>query len=137
MPTPRELALAQPDLKPVPVDVPEWGPDARVWVKPLDGFELARFFAGGGGDNALKDLVRLAVFTLVNEDGSPVFTEEDMPALRAKPQGPFVRIAGEAIQLNRLGGVDEEKKDSPSAPANSGNGGSAVRSGRRSPNSGR
>jgi hypothetical protein len=106
----RTLALAQPDLQPEPVVIPEWG-GVTVYVKPLDGFETARLFSGADGGNPARDLVRLAVFTATNADGSPVFTEDDIPALRKKPQVPFVRIADKALILNRLAGDGADPKN--------------------------
>lgn len=102
--TARELALAQPDLAPVPVEVPEWG--GTVYVHPLNGHDLAKLFAGGE-----PDPVTLTILSVRGADGVPLFAADDALALARKPQFPFLRVAAAAIDLNRLNeGIAAAKK---------------------------
>lgn len=55
---------------------------------------------------------RLAVYTVCNAEGQPIFTPDDVVPLGRGPAGPLIEIATIAMRLNHLtdDAVDELKK---------------------------
>lgn len=100
----RESILSAEDLKPFPVDVPEWGKDAQVLVRRLDGSgrkALMNAISGLKEDTEIQRAV--AVHCIVNQDGSRVFTDTDADLLAKKAGNVIARIADAAFDLNRIG----------------------------------
>lgn len=102
------------DLKPVEVEVPEWG--GSVFIRPISAAESLQFIADNERNKDKGDsAVRLMVLSVVDEDGNPLFTEGDLPKVREKSFRAIMRIQKEALKLNGLGDDKEELKDAKNA----------------------
>jgi hypothetical protein len=116
----RDQILESPEFVTEPVDVPEWGGDgARVLVKALssaerDRYEQSIIKTSGKGRKATRELnlinarAKIAVLAMVDEEGKPLFTENDMPLLSRKSGAALGRIAEVAM---RLAGLTDEDLD--------------------------
>ena len=109
------------DLKREVVKVPEWG--GEVWVGVMtgqqrDAMESGQYRLQKSGDPMANMRSRMAVYTVTNEDGSPMFTESDIPKLAAKSGIALGRIFEVATRLNGMSkeAVDELVGNSESAP---------------------
>lgn len=102
----RSSILAAPDLPTISVDVPEWG--GKVVIKALTAAQRDRFEISVA---ASKDNLRarLAVLSIVDPDGKPLFSEADASALGAKNAKALDRIFEAASKLNRLSDSDIEE----------------------------
>lgn len=105
----RDDILAAVDLPRESVAVPEWG--GTVMVKTLTGRERDRFELSCQG--ATRDNIRatLAALACCDENGVPLFTPADIPALGEKSAAALDRIFDVAARLNRIGAPEVEKKD--------------------------
>ena len=110
-------------MKPVPVDVPEWG--GVVYMRPLtgkerDNFELAVTIQGRGGAQVkIENLrARLVVMSACDAEGKNIFTEEDIDALGSRSAGALNRLFAKAQKLSGLTDEDmaELAKNSSNAP---------------------
>lgn len=97
--------LAANDIRTEDVAVPEWGGTVRV--KVLSGTERNAWGASLLGEDGKYDAkrysVRLVAAAVVGEDGAPIFTDEDVPALAAKSGAALARVQAAAERLNGLG----------------------------------
>ena len=121
--------LAADDLTTIDVDVPEWG--GAVRIKSMtgaerDGFEDSLFVDvsdGKGGTKRVQNLkhlrAKLVAASLVDEDGTPVFTMDEVASLAKKSAAALNRCFEAAQKLNGMGqpAEVEAKNDSPSAPS--------------------
>lgn len=115
--------LGAPDICKELVAVPEWG--GEVWVKGLTGAERDKFESGilqqkGKSQqlNLANVRAKLASFSICDEEGKRVFSDEDVQALSQKSAAALQRVFGVAQRLSGLGEEDvkdlvEELKDSP------------------------
>jgi hypothetical protein len=121
--------FAAPDLKPEPLDIPEWG--KRVWVRSMTGEQREEFedaldkHRNKDGELIRKGIYRamLAVFVVCDEAGNLVFAEADAIVLARKGVKPLMRVQAKANQLNALTADDVKalEKNSASTPeSNSG-----------------
>jgi len=96
--------LASEDLKPIRVDVPEWG--GCVYIRPISAAESLLFVNSKSdpGDSA----VRLLVLSVTDELGNAIFTEGDLPKVKAKSFKVVMHIQEEALKLNGLSGAAEK-----------------------------
>lgn len=126
MPVPtREAIFAAEDLPRVKVPTPEWGPEAYVWVRTLDGparaaFELASSKLPKQGDALRLSLrERVAVAVVVDDDGKPLFTEADIGPVGAKSAKVLDRIFDASEELNAMfsAAVEKLEKNSASGPS--------------------
>lgn len=58
-------------------------------------------------------LARLAVASIVDDDGAHLFTPDDVPALKAGAFGPVQAILSAVAEANGIGGAE---KNSPATP---------------------
>jgi len=82
------------------VDLPEWG--GGVYVKAISANDDLMISARGeGGPEAFLEsfLTKVAV----DDDGRPIFTAEDMPALMNKSMGAVIRLVNAALRVNDMG----------------------------------
>src|SRR5690349_5982568 len=103
----RELILQADDLQREEVPVPEWG--LSVFVRTMTGRERDRFEALHQSMSLDDFRARVALFTVCDSEGRPLFTEADIPALSAKSARALDRIAARAMQLNRITEADVEE----------------------------
>lgn len=108
----REKILSAHDMKTVIVHVPEW--DGDVSVRTLSAAERDNYEAGFvgqkiDGENATLDKggminlrARLVSWTVVNEQGENIFTEEDVVELGKKNAAAVDRIFDAARKISGL-----------------------------------
>jgi hypothetical protein len=116
----REAILGAQDLKPTPVDVPEW--DGTVYVRQLTGAERGALEAEAMADrtNHVATLrQRMAVRCLCDADGKRLFTDADAPALAAKSAAALDRIFAAIAKASALGdeGVATAGESSTGVPS--------------------
>lgn len=112
------------------VDVPEWGGTVRVRSltgKEKDAFERSLIIVEQHGKKtvAVPDLenmrAKLAVLSMVDEDGNMIFSNDDIPWLTEKSASALDRVVKVAQYLSRMNDVDFEeikellKNDRPAA----------------------
>lgn len=123
----RDQILAAQDLKPEPVDVPEWG--GTVLVRGLNAVErdqyFERIFRTGGGSINVKDPqnvdpaliasmmgdgLRLFVVScgIVDHDGNRLFSESDLEFLGRKSSEAIERVYAVVQRLSGLGAGEVE-----------------------------
>jgi len=108
------------DLPTEEVDVPEWG--GSVFVRKFtsedkDNFDILIAKKSDEDKIDLHNLrAKLCVFTIVDEDGKCLFSEEDVEALGRKSATAIERIFTVSQRLNNLGleAVKEIEKNSES-----------------------
>lgn len=116
----KDQILGADDLRRESVSVPEWGGDVWVGVmtgRQRDALESGQFRLQKSGDPMANMRARMAVYTVTNEDGSPMFTEADIPKLAGKSGVALGRIFTVATRLNGMSPevVDELVGNSASA----------------------
>ena len=97
------------DLPREEVDCPEWG--GSVLVRGLTLGELSQLTSGGGSTIDLNTTALVAC--VIGDDGSPVFTKDDIEALKAKNSVPLMRLVQ---AINRLSGLTQEASDELKKP---------------------
>ncbi|KAI3591656.1 hypothetical protein D9X30_3481 [Cupriavidus sp. U2] len=121
----KKAILEAADLETKDVEVPEWGGSVRVAV--MSGRDRDEYYARQGEGKLPYSLfsASILVATVVDEDGKPLFTAEDIDPLRAKSQAAMDRVLAVALKINGLGpgAIEEAEKNSDAAP--SGDSGSA------------
>ncbi len=126
----RDEILQAKDLKTERVSVPEWGGD--VLVRSMTGAERDAFEAsilekrGSDYDVNMRNLrAKLAAWTIVDEEGNRLFSEDDIKALSEKSAGALQRVFNVASRLSAIGPEDVEELAKNSESALSGASGSA------------
>lgn len=110
----RDAILKSDDLPREEVPVPEWG--GTVFVRAMTGIERERFeSAPDKSPNMVRAL--LAVMTVCDEQGNPVFGNADIPALGAKSAAALIRVAQVAMRLSKARAADLEELEGKSAPS--------------------
>lgn len=108
------------------VPAPEFGDDMEIIVRemPIAGlleFQRRNFDPITGqplADNPYQWMVSLLVACMVNEDGDPLATQDDVPQLMdAMPMSLVDRLIPVAKALNRMGEQATEQEKNESAPA--------------------
>ena len=99
--------LGSADLTPIKIEVPEWG--GFVYIRPISAAESLQFISDSEkGANKSDSAVRLMVMSVTDSEGTPLFTEGDLPKVRAKSFRAIMRIQNEALKLNGL--IDDGKE---------------------------
>jgi hypothetical protein len=96
-------AQDRPSRKPKEVPVPEWG--FSIWLRVLT---IADQVALAEGKRAEQMPVEVLLATVVDEDGAPVFTEDDRELLSNEEAPLIIRLFGEAAKLNGLSSKELE-----------------------------
>jgi hypothetical protein len=95
------------DLPLKEVQVPEW--DGKVFVRMMTAGERDAFEAAQQGGNPHRDLrARLAVATVCDDGGQPLFTADDVAALSGKSARALDRIFAAAAKHNGITAADVE-----------------------------
>jgi hypothetical protein len=102
----RQQILAANDLPREAVPVPEW--DGEVEVRAMTASERDSFEARHREAPYVDLRARLAAATICAEDGSLVFSADDVAALGAKSAAPLDRIFSVAARLSGITKQDEE-----------------------------
>ena len=115
----KDQILSAQDLQREEVDVPEWG--GKVWVQAMTGTARDAFEAGilkGGKLESHNLRAKLAVASIVDDKGAPMFTESDIDKLGGKSAAALDRISAVAQRLSGLSEADVKdlEKNSGSGP---------------------
>lgn len=113
----RNAILAVVDQQTEDVDVPEW--DGVVRLRTLTAAEAIKFSEGvrKGEENAA---IRILLLSAVNEDGTPLFLDEDIPELKKKSMKVMLRLQRAALRLNGLSGGELTEAKNVSSEAKPG-----------------
>lgn len=101
--------LAADDKKMVDMEVPEW--NGSVKIRVMSGTERDRFEAEFVGGNKSVDMVRakLVAKCLCDEDGTRLFTEQEIPQLGEKSAAVLDKLFTACMKLNRFTKDDVEE----------------------------
>jgi hypothetical protein len=128
----RDQILDAQDLKSEDVDVPEWGGSVRVrelTASERDAVEAAstsiRIEKGQAQTDFNKAVMegfraRLAAYSIVDEAGNRLFTDQDMLALGKKSSSAMQRVFDVAMKLSAFTAKDVEELVGKSEAAQSG-----------------
>jgi len=114
----RDSILEVNDLKTERVHIPEWGGDVLVrtlTAKERDEFENSMVKVSGRGRSQVRELIiqnvraRLAVLTVLNEDGEQMFNRTDEEALGKKAGSALNRIWDVSSRLAGISDSDVEE----------------------------
>ena len=86
------------DLRSETVDVPEWGGEVRI-------IQLTFTAAQGMFTKAVEGFdprLRLIAACLVDDDGAPIFSEEDLGELGAKNAEVIARLWKKCVEINGM-----------------------------------
>ena len=100
----RDQILQADDLPRKEVPIPEWR--TKVWIRTLTAGERDRFEGAQTKDPYTNVRARLAVLCMIDESGSSLFTEADIPALSAKSSKALDRIFAASVRLNGISKAD-------------------------------
>ena len=100
-----EDILAVKDIVTVEVDVPEWGGIVRL--RSMSGEEAVTYVEMLAKDKS-SAAVKAVLMCAVKEDGTRLFTEEQLSVLKQKSLRAINRIQNVALEINGL--RDEEAK---------------------------
>jgi hypothetical protein len=100
----KEEILSITDKATKEIEIPEW--NGSVYVKGMT-FEDQDYISSLGEDNNQNQ--KLLIKFVCDADGNPLFTEEDIPALKKKSVQAFKRIIKEVTSFNSM---DEAEKNS-------------------------
>jgi hypothetical protein len=110
----RDAILSADDTKYDTVPCPEWGGDVRV--RSLTGTQRDAYEASimqtNGTDRKLNlrnARAKMVVLAVVDDDGRPVFTTDDVSALGRKNAAPIERIFDAARKMSGMSEEDVEK----------------------------
>lgn len=133
----KSAILGASDLKHEDVEVPAWGGTVRI--RTMTGEERDEFrtsIASNNGDAGVpvgKFSAALLVATCVDEQGTRLFTTEDMAALQAKSAASLDAPAAVAMRLNGLGSGAVEAAEKNSVSGQSVDSGSGLQKSLASP----
>jgi hypothetical protein len=96
--------LEADDLKVEEVDVPEWGGIVRL--RPMSALEAIEYTEANKAGDKKHAAVRMAAVCVVDEDGNPAFTADQVAQLSKKSLAAFMRIQKVAMRIN---GLDEKE----------------------------
>jgi hypothetical protein len=94
--------------------VPEWG--GSVWVRPITVEEqgklgdLTRKYGDASRTVQFRECtIPLILWTVLDPDGIPLFTKDDVPALMNSPAAPILRIQDFVLKFSGL--TEESRKE--------------------------
>jgi hypothetical protein len=100
----KDAILKAQDLNFVTINVPEWGGDVRIkQMSALDRASLAEISNNEKGDiGNQRVMLKLLSLVLVDDQGQPLFNEDDIESLGSKSGNVLNRLANEALKLNAM-----------------------------------
>lgn len=122
----RDEILASVDIKPERVEVPEWGSEAFVFVRPLSGLERGHYEQMMGSlakpDRYKKSRGLLCALGICDEAGEPVFSPDDVDRLSKKNAAPLDRCFDKIYARSGMSVAEAEKveKNSEATPGEDG-----------------
>ncbi|QTD91759.1 hypothetical protein [Burkholderia anthina] len=114
----RQQILAASDLQSVDVPVPEWGGTVRVLMMSGTARDALQAQVVDNKSTS-KFEAALIVATVVDDNGAPLFTVDDVAALQGKSSAALSRVSNAAMKLNRLGekATEDAEKNSGATPS--------------------
>lgn len=109
-----DILLAD-DIKTKIIDIPEFGVDAQVKVKSLTLQEQLDYEKDIQSKKDLGDSIfSLVTKSCVDENNKPIFTKDDVEALKLKSSKGMLRIFNACLEINSLdiNSVDKLAKNS-------------------------
>lgn len=117
----REKILAAEDIKPEPVDIPEWGVGENhgvpVYLRALDGEDRFAISQIAAAADSKKENIYITeayvALALVDEDGDRIFELEERGALAKKDPQVLERLFDRIVEISGMRTEDEaaaEKK---------------------------
>jgi hypothetical protein len=99
----RDAILASDDIKSALVDVPEWGVDAQVKIKALSIYEQIVYEKEAAVNKDTSDIIfNMLVLCCVNEDGTKIFSKDDIAALKERSSAAVLRVFNACLKINHL-----------------------------------
>lgn len=102
----KDAILGARDANAERIAVPEWGGDVLIAVMSGAARDAFRAAIGDGQGGQTADVglfeASLLAATLVQEDGAPMFSADEVEALRAKAAPVLDRLAAEALRINGM-----------------------------------
>ena len=95
----RAAILAAPDLPLTELDVEEWG--GTIYLRPFTAGDLARLDTESNDPGA--NAAMLVILSVTDSEGEPLFTEDDVEAVKAKSLSALNRVAQAVNEINGLG----------------------------------
>jgi len=119
----KEQILTVSDIKTRTVKIPEW--NGCVTIKMLTGLERDQLesiaYPVSDKKEAARDNIRAlwCVFSIVDENGVRIFTNEDIEKVSLKSSAALDRIFTAALSLNKVSNkdIEEMSKNSEATPA--------------------
>ena len=112
----RDQILHAEDLIVEEIDVPEWG--GKVFLRVMTGTNRGLYDGKYAKINEMPHLhhdvrIQLLIYTLCDEHGNQLFTNQDIPILGAKNGSVIDRLFDIAMEMNGIGkkGVENETKN--------------------------
>lgn len=110
----RDAILGADDFEYEVVNIPSWG--GKVRVRPLNAKQrsqiegqMAHIAQAKKGYEKLGDAaLRMVVWCVVDEQGQPIFTEQDVSALAKKSSKPILHLRD---VITRISGMEKESVD--------------------------
>ena len=97
--------LAADDQRFDSVSCPEWGGDVRV--RGLTAYEQSYIAKLVGDEKKNEVTLKVVQFGCVDEDGTKLFTADDMAVLKTKSYAVIERLGKRILELTGLGEQDE------------------------------
>jgi hypothetical protein len=98
-----------------PVDVSDFLPDAKLFVKVLSGsdldFYIGTFREARETGNWTKSRATLVALTIVNENGEPLASRGEIPVICDWNQLLLGKLFDVAFTLNKIGGEQAEDSE--------------------------
>jgi len=107
----RDKILSAQDAEMKKVHVPEWGCD--VWIRAMSGADRDKWEQSLTNNKGETDITnaraKLVVFTVVDEKGDRIFSDEDILLVGQKSAKVLTRLSNVATKLNGLTSDDVEE----------------------------
>lgn len=97
--------LAANDREVRDVDVPEWGGSIRLRAWSAADMTAYETMVPEDSTGGVDDLAAALVLSAIGEDGQPLFTPDDIPALVQKSGPVLLRVGKTVLEMNKLGGA--------------------------------
>ena len=105
----REAILSADDHRREYVDMPEWGGGVYIqMITAKAGLEMVGRSEDNGQNQAVVNVGRLLVMAVVDGDGRPLFSHEDIPPLMEKSRTAIDRLSEAIMKLNKMGSRSED-----------------------------
>ena len=108
----KQQILAVQDKKFQDVDVPEWGGTVRLatlTASQRDRYETMFTLARNDPNSAISIRALLVAACVVDDEGNPIFTQEDVAELSEKSASALTKLFTVALDLNVLTKAAAEK----------------------------